>query len=406
VGAVALALDIALVGAFVLDWRRARGSRLAAARSWPPLLVQGDEARVEVAFEAEGALSIQARETLHPGLALGPLRTRLSLAPGESRWRYTLAPRRRGSHVLGPLTVRVLGPWGLAWSQRELLGPEPRRVYPQVRWEGAVGRLLALARRHELGQAPQRDQGLGSEPYALREYRPGDPPTRIHWKATARHGRPISREDAWERGARLVILIDAARAMMSLDRGRSKLDHALAAALALGRVAAARGDRVTLVAFSDRIERLVRMRGGGRGVARAYGALYDVEARLAEPAYDLAAEAANASETRRASVVLLTSIVDLAAAELLKDALLGLRRHRVLLVNLEDPDLARLALASPETPEAAFAKAAALEIQLANRRLGRRLQHRGIRVVGAPADRLAWETLQGYLRLRPASARP
>lgn len=396
--ALALGLDIALLAAFLLDWRAASRSGISAVRAWPPLLVQGAEAQVEVTLTSETASRIQARETLHPGLATGPLRERLSLAPGTSVWRYALVPRRRGSHALGPLTARVLGPWGLAWSERELIPPGPQRVYPQVRWEGPVGKLLSLARRHELGQAPQRDQGLGSEPYALREYRPGDPPTRIHWKATARHGRLVSREDAWERGARLVVLLDAARAMMSVDRGRTKLDHALAAALALARVAAARGDRVTIVAFSDRIERLVRMRGAARGVARAYGALFDVQARLAEPAYDLAAEAASSAETRRATVVLLTSIVDLAAAELLRDALLGLKRHRVLLVNLEDPDLARLALAAPETPEAAFAKAAALEIQLANRRLGRRLRHRGIRVVGAPADRLAWEALQAYLR--------
>jgi uncharacterized protein (DUF58 family) len=400
--AVALGLDLLLLGGLLFDWLAASRARLVAERRWPPLLVQGAAAEVEVAFRSETPLVIDARETLHPGLATGPLRARLVLPPGTLTWRYALVPRRRGSHDLGPLTVRVLGPLGLAWSQRQLIAAVPLRVYPQVRWEGDVGKLLSLARRHELGQSPQRDQGLGSEPYALRDHRPGDPPTRIHWKATARHGRLISREDAWERGTRLVILLDAGRAMMSEDRGRTKLDHALAAALALARVAAARGDRVTLLAFSDRVERLVRLRGGARGVARAYGALFDVEARLAEPAYDLAAEAASSSETRRATVVLLTSVVDLAAAELLRDALLALRRHRVLLVNLEDPDLVRLALASPETPEAAFAKAAALEIQLANRRLGRRLRSQGVRVVGASADRLAWETLQVYLR----SARP
>ena len=52
---------------------------------------------------------------------------------------------RRGEHPSGPLTARVLGPWGLAWAQRELLPAEPRRVYPRVRWEGEVGHLLALA---------------------------------------------------------------------------------------------------------------------------------------------------------------------------------------------------------------------------------------------------------------------
>jgi len=197
--------------------------------------------------------------------------------------------------------------------------------------------------------------------------------------------------------------------MASMDGARSKLDHALAAALALMRVAVSRGDRVTVVGFSDRIERLVRVRSDPRAIASAYRALYDVEARLTEPAYDLAVETISSIESRRAAVVLLTSVVDLAATELLREALLGLgRRHRPLLINLEDPDLVRLATGMPGSPEEAFAKTSSLEMLLANRRLGRRLQRAGIAVVAAPADQLAWKTLVAYLGLwagRGAAAR-
>lgn len=409
-GLLALALDAVVFLAFLVDLRRARAVTLHAERRWPPLLVQGATATVEVRFTSASVartVTLVAREALHPGLAERPLRERVSVPSGsEAVWRYTLVPRRRGDHAVGPLSVRILGPWGLAWSQRDLLAPEPRRVYPQVRWEGAVGRLLALAHRRELGQAPQRLHGAGSEPYALREYRPGDPPTRIHWKATARRGRLISREDTWERGGRMVVLLDCARGMASMDVARSKLDYALAAALALTRVAASRGDRVTLVACSDRVERVVRVRSGSRAAGLAYGALFDLEARLSEPAYDLAAQTARSVEPRRATIVLMTSVVDLAAAETLREALTGLRRRRILLVNLEDADLVRLARGVPASPEEAFAKVASLEILLANRRLGRRLRRAGIHVANAPADRLAWETLESYLRLARERGRP
>jgi uncharacterized protein (DUF58 family) len=207
---------------------------------------------------------------------------------------------------------------------------------------------------------------------------------------------------------RLVILLDCARAMTSMDGLRSKLDHALAAALALTRVALSRGDRVTVVAFSDRVERLVRVRSGQRAVGEAYAALYDVQPRLTEPAYDVAVETVSAVESRRATVVLLTSVVDLAAAELLRAALLRLaRKHRPILVNLEDPDLVRLALGVPERTEQAFAKASSLEMLLANRRLGRRLQRAGIAVAVAAADQLAWRALESYLSAsRPRRSRP
>jgi uncharacterized protein (DUF58 family) len=396
---VAIAADVAILAAIVLDGRRAAAVPLAAVRRWPPLLVQGAPARVEVRFTAPAGTVVLAREALHPALAARPIRQRLvGVSSAEVAWEYDVVPRRRGAHMVGPLTVRVLGPWGFAWAQRDLIPDEVRRVYPQTRWQGRVGRLLALAHRRELGRAPLRLRGTGTEPYSLRDYQPGDLPTRIQWKASARRGRLITREDTWERGMRLVILLDCARAMTTIEAGRSKLDHALAAALALARVALSRGDRVTFVAFSDRVERVVRAHAGRRAAADAYAALYDLDARPTEPAYDLAVETVATVESRRATVVLLTSVVDLAAAELLRTALLRLaRKHRPILVNLEDPNLVRLALGVPERTEAAFAKVSSLEMLLANRRLGRRLQRAGIAVAVAAADQLAWRTLESYL---------
>src|SRR6185295_6383633 len=188
-----------------------------------------------------------------------------------------------------------------------------------------------------------------------------------------------------------VIVLDCARGMTGFDgpdsawvpgaSARTKLDHALAAALALMRVAVGRGDRVSLVAFSDRLERSLRVRGSARGVSAAYAALFDLEARLAEPAYDLAIAHVTELEPRRATVVLLTSVVDLAAAELLQEALARLRRrHHPILVNLEDPEVSQIALSAPDSAPEAFAKVAALEILLANRRLAAQLQRAGIRV--------------------------
>jgi uncharacterized protein (DUF58 family) len=405
----ALALDVLLALALLLDLARARREPLAAERRWPPLLVQGTAAQVTVIFtrRASRALVLQAREALHPAVAESPRRTSLRLAPaGATEWSYPLEPRRRGEHRIGPLTVRVLGPWGLAWSQRTLLPPEPRRVYPQIRWEGALGQLLMLAHRRQLGQAPLRIKGQGREAYALRDYRPGDSPQSIHWKASARHDRLIAREETWERGARLLVLLDGARAMASMDGRRSKLDHALAAALALARIALSRGDRVTVVGFSDRIERVTRMRSGRSGASQAYAALYDLEARLTEPAYDVAIEKALQLETRQATLVLLTSVVDLASAELLRESLLRLRRrHRALLVNLQDPELVGLALGRPRSIPEAFAKVSCLELLMDNRRLGRQLGRAGVRVVSPRADRLAWETIEGYLAIAGAAQR-
>lgn len=400
-GAVAVA-DLALLLLACVDAHRGRRAPLSIERKWPPLLAQGAEAELVVIITNLGSrpLRVSLRDALHPALATVPPTAKLEVpARSQLPWTVHITPRRRGEHRLLPVTVRTLGPLGLAWGQAEFLGGEVRRVFPRVRWSGTVGRILRLAQRHQLGQQPWTRYGEGGEPYALREYLAGDPVRKIHWKATARHGRPIVREDAWERGANLYILLDCGRSMAAPSGAlTSKLDEAVAAALAIARVAAARQDRVTVLAFSNRVERVVRIRGGMASVKAAFHELYDLEEQFAEPAYDLAVERLLETERRRGIVLFLTSMADLAAVDLLREALArARRRHRVVLANLEDPDLERLALGTPETQEEVFAKASALQILLANRRLAHALRARGIRIFSTPANRFAEAALSGYL---------
>ena len=402
-GQLALMLDLTVAVLWVIDWRRARSTPMAARRRFPVLLCQG--ATAEVVVEIEGSVTrrvvVRLRDGLHPALSARPERFEVGIPPGQRvSWRYSIEPRRRGRHGWGPITARVLGPWGFAWTQREVVGGEDVRVYPRVRWGGRVGTLLALARRRELGQSPVSVEGAGSEVYGLREYHAGDPLNRIHWRATARHGRLVTREDTWEQGAHLVVLLDCGRAMASLDDRFSKLDHALATALALMRLAVGRGDRVSLLAFSDRVERRVRVHSGAGGIRRAYETLFDLEPRLVESALDGAVEECFRLEPRRATALVCTSVTDLVTAERLQESMLRLRRrYRTLLVNLEDAEVSSFAVGRPTTVEGAFAKVAAMEIRLANQALARRLIRSGTVTVTCPSDRLALETLDAYLGL-------
>ncbi len=399
---LALSLDLLLLLLAFIDARRAAGTKLVIQRLPSTLLAQGRPAELAVLVSnpAPHEILLRLRDGLHPSLADFPPSTEIRLAP-ESSWRWSLPvrPRLRGEFKLLPLTLRLRGPLGLAWAQREIDEDFGVLVYPQIRWGGEVGRLLKMAQQHQLGQLSWRRRGATGESYALREYLPGDPMRRIHWKAAARHGRLIVREDSLERGNSIFILLDAARAMAApASPMKTKFDEALAAALVISRVASARHDRTTILAFSDRIERVVGIRPGRDGLKLAYRRLYDLQARLVEPAFDLAAARLLDMEHRRGVVMILTSMADLVALEQLEETLFRLRRrHRVLLVNLEDPELERLALASPESEEEAFAKASALKILIANRKAARKFQVHGIRIMSTSASRFAAVAVSGYL---------
>ena len=399
VAPVVIAIDVFVATLFLIDLALARARTPSFERVLPGTLVQATDAELALVVRGARGLAIEARDALHPGVSDGPRRVTMEIDGDEAVWRYKVRPMKRGTHTLGPVTLRILGPLGLALSQRDVLGGESVRVLPQVRWDGEVGHFLKLAHRRQLGQNPLKNRGTGYEPYALREYRSGDPRTKIHWKASARRGQLVSREDAWERGARLTILLDCGRPMTSLDGDRGKLDWALAASLAIVRVAASRGDYVRVVAFADRIRRTVSVRPGARGATTAYASLFDLEAELSESAYEEAAEAVDAFDSRRSIVLLMTSVVDIAAAESVRTALAHLkRRHRPILVNLEDPDLHQLGGLRPATPAEAIAKSGALGILVSNRRMAVKLRHSGVAVASVSAKDLAGEALRAYLQ--------
>jgi len=399
---LAVGLDVLVLFLAFVDTRMASGLPLAVRREPAPLLAQGRVTTLTVHLSNPGRRNavLRIRDGLHPSLAGAPPSTEIKIGPHRSwDWKVDIKPRQRGEFHLLPITLRVRGPLGLAWAQRDIGGKETLVVYPQIRWGGEVGRLLKMAQQHQLGQLSWNRRGATGESYALREYLSGDPMRRIHWKASARHGRLIVREDSLERGNAIHILLDAGRAMAApASPTHSKFDEALAAALVISRVAISRHDRTSILVFSDQLEAVVRIRPGTSGIKAAYRRLYALQPKLVEPAFELATARLLDLEQRRGLVIILTSMADLIALEQLEDTLLRLRkRHQVLLMNLEDPELERLALGSPSSEEEAFAKTSALKILVANRAASRRIRAQGIRIRSTSAARFAAAAVSGYL---------
>ncbi|MDJ0334723.1 DUF58 domain-containing protein [Salinibacterium sp. G-O1] len=82
----------------------------------------------------------------------------------------------------------------------------------------------------------------------LRPYVPGDEFKDIDWKATARHGSPLTKRYIASRKHTLVLVVDTGRDMAALaESGESKRDLAILAAGTAGYIAIRHGDMVALV---------------------------------------------------------------------------------------------------------------------------------------------------------------
>jgi uncharacterized protein (DUF58 family) len=120
--------------------------------------------------------------------------------------RQEVVPQRRGAHSVGPLVVSRTDPFGLAYAEYGLGQPRQFLVTPRAvplppgeldvaHSEGTEHELL----RHAI---PSADELIA------REYRPGDPLRRVHWRATARHDQLMVRQEEQRSNPEAWMLVD------------------------------------------------------------------------------------------------------------------------------------------------------------------------------------------------------
>jgi uncharacterized protein (DUF58 family) len=150
------------------------------------------------------------------------------------RMSYTrIADRHRGLYLLGPVWVRAGDPLGVFSEVRELEGCLTRlTIYPRAdplpdyRLPGLhppVGSSLDMVPR----------LGVGEEVLGVREYVPGDAPSTVHWRTSARRGKlhVIQRNQAIQ--SELAVMIDLTRRSRFGTGGESTTELAIHAAISI-----------------------------------------------------------------------------------------------------------------------------------------------------------------------------
>lgn len=366
-GAVLLVVDIAWLLAFGLDAIRAPSPRTLEMEREPPAafsLGRNFQVRYRWRHRGRGTLTLQVRERLPDPLGGAESPLRLLVVPESgTEERLELRPVRRGIGDGGELSIRVLGPLGLAWRQGRVNRPWTATVYPALLAPSLRALPLAAARRREAGLRNVRRPGEGRLFERLREWVPGDDTRIIDWKATARRGKPIARQYEDERRQQVLLLIDAGRLLTAEVNGVARLEAVITAALQLACAAVEHDDNVGLLVFADTVQRYLAPARGRRALRAVLDGLASAEGRLVESDYPAAFRYLAARNRKRALTVLFTDVIDRTASDALVAHAAGLRpRHLPLAVTLRDPALEALATARPAGSTDAFQRAAAEEL--------------------------------------------
>jgi uncharacterized protein (DUF58 family) len=156
----------------------------------------------------------------------------------ETSYRRTLP--RRGFHYLRGLRISTRFPFGLLRRSIDIEDPAELLVYPALI---PITEPVLLGGLAQLGEKQSPARARSGDFHGLRELRPGDDPRDIHWRTTARRGRPFVREFEEESGRNLVILLDT-----HTDATDEELETAVSYAASLALVLLRRSFRVGLVA--------------------------------------------------------------------------------------------------------------------------------------------------------------
>jgi uncharacterized protein (DUF58 family) len=126
---------------------------------------------------------------------------------GETEVRVELVPQWRGHLRFTGVTVARPDPLGLFRAVHSTPLPESLLVLPR-RYPVPPIRLPGTRKFQHGGVALASSVGDSEEFVSLRDYRPGDPPRRIHWRSWARVGHPVVREYQDEFFVRQALVLD------------------------------------------------------------------------------------------------------------------------------------------------------------------------------------------------------
>jgi uncharacterized protein (DUF58 family) len=360
------------------------------------------QVRLTVANTSRRQLRGVVRDAWRPSAGASPRSQPLAIPSGERRVLTTaLLPTRRGDQRPDRVTLRLVGPLGLAARQGTHEVPWQVRVQPPFTSRRFLPEKLDKLRQLD-GQLLARTRGRGTEFDSLREYVVGDDVRSIDWRATARRADVMVRTWRPERDRRVLLVLDTGRTSAGRIGDVPRLDAALDAALLLGALASRAGDKVDLLAVDRAVRAAVEGAGRSDVLPRLVDAMALLEPALVETNGRLVVSEILRRSRRRSLVVLLTSLDSAPLREGLLPQLGALTaRHTVVLASVGDPRVEELARGRGDA-EAVYSAAAAEQTRADRAALAAELRRRGVTVVDAPADRFAPTVADAYLALKAA----
>ena len=390
-----------------------------------PALGERTEVEYEVVQQSNAIVTLSVTDELHAALVAVPRAMRVVAYPRDAvRVVMECWPGQRGDFRLGKIYLRYCGAMRLVERWAVCDAEQSVRVFPASEQSGDnTAFYLMRARQIELQKRRLRLRGIGREFESLRDYQRGDELRNISWTATARRAKLITRQYTTERSQQVWIVLDAgrlSRTAFELRRARpvamgeseqetaerllmsvTQLDQATTAAVMLAQVIGGSGDKFALLSYGQAIQQQLLPGSGPAHQRLMMNLLSQVRSEAAEANHLHAASRLKNLQRRRGLVIWITEIAESAGRPEVVTAVAELvRRHLVVLVLLQHPELDALVAREPKNAEEMFASAAAQEMLERRRETIVRLRQQGVLVVETTPAEVGASAISKYLEVK------
>ena len=177
-------------------------------------------------------------------------------------------------------------------------------------------------------------KGHGVEFSEVREYVPGDDIRRIDWNVTARMGHPYVKKFREERELTLTFVVDVSSSEFFGSISRQKINLASEVTALLSFSALSNNDKVSLLLFSDRIEKFVPPKKGRRHILRIIRDLLYFKPKGKGTNISIALEHLNRVIRKKSIVFLISDFLDKGFEKPMK---ITARKHDLIAIRILDP---------------------------------------------------------------------
>lgn len=244
-----------------------------------------------------------------------------------------------------------------------------------------------------------RRQRIGSSDFSkIRSYVVGDDPRKINWRQSAKLQEIMTNVYEPEHGKYITILIDCGRMMGAELKKGNRLERVIEASLTVAAAALKKGDYVSILAFSKKINVYVPPAKGIDHLQTVLQAIYDLKVDAAESNYGAVFQYLETVQKKRSLLLLFSDVRTFLHEENTFVFFKRLRkRHLFLMVGMEDETLLKRIAEEPVDIQAAMIKSMAQQQMLAKKREKLKWEKQGLLMVEAREENLAITAVSHYI---------